>query len=394
MHLQVLIFQRIFIIRKNRNWLNLMSGWGLKKASMHVFVIGSGNIENILMPVEKVLLGQKHLVTTTELIGGSCINYFLRMANAGFDAYPIPLVGKDSLGAQIQAQLIQVCKELDLEKQILNFISSPDFLIPGIRTAQATIIVHEGQRTIFSKIHTASDAAREHILKRFSSLKTLPVDKASLMIGHVPLDKDPQREGVLTGRILSTAPSDWLILMNPGPSQYRLGLNKLKKELGLVDILQLNLFEIKTLFGRSGMPNTLPQIVRHLSKDAATALITLKKFGAVGIYKGNLNRVIVARPLPIQKVVDPTGAGDAYAAGVICTLNGNKAFSFNEFVAAIQTGRLWASYACTTLGASGECPNAARISNFDKCFGQGKESITVYDRTDAFDVLDTLDNID
>ena len=371
-----------------------MNGLTSKSISAPVIMVGSGNLENILRLKGKLRLGQKHLVSSDELIGGSCINYFLRIVTAGFEAFPIPQIGKDDLGAQIQARLIQLYSQTDFNPQIMDFISSPDFLIPGIQTANATIIVHEGKRTIFSKIYSGTDIARKHIIERFGSLNTLPVNRASLMIGHVPLDRKSRREDLITRQILSLAPSGWLTLINPGPSQYQLGLNYWKQDLRQADIIQLNLLEIKTFFANSDLSDSLSQIIDHLAKMSITAIITLNKSGAIGIHKSKKNCIIVADPLPIQDVVDPTGAGDAFAAGVVCALNGNKSFSFDEFVAAIQTGRLWASYACTTFGASGECPNAARISNFEKCFGQGKGSITVYDRTDACGALNTLDNID
>lgn len=371
-----------------------MNGLTPKSASAPVIIVGSGNLENILRLKGKVRLGQKHLVSADELIGGSCINYFLRIATAGGEAFPIPQIGKDDLGAEIQARLIQQYGRTDFNAQILDFISSPDFLIPGIQTAKATIIVHEGKRTIFSKMHAGSDIAREHIIERFGSLNTLPVNKASLMIGHVPLDREPGREGHITRRMLSLAPSGWLILINPGPSQYQLGLNYWKQDLWQADIIQLNLFEIKTFFANSGLSDSLSQIIDHLAKASITTIITLNKSGAIGIHKDRKNCVIIADPLPIQDVVDPTGAGDAFAAGVICALNGKKAFSFDEFVAAIQTGRLWATYACTTLGASGDCPTASQLSTFESHIGGGGGSISIFDQTDYNKYINLIDNLD
>jgi len=374
---------------------SLMNGLTSKIASAPVIIIGSGNLENILTLEGKVRLGQKHLVSTHELIGGSCINYFLRMVTAGFEAFPIPQIGKDDLGFQIQARLIQLCRQMDLNDTIMDFILSPDFLIPGIQTAQATIIVHEGRRTIFSKMHSAGpDVVSKHTVERLGTLTTSAFKKTSLMIGHVPSDRTRQREDCITRQILSMVPSDWLVSINPGPSQYQLGVSYWEEELRQADIIQLNLFEIKTFFGNSGLPNALSQIIDHLAKMSITAIITLNKFGAIGIYKGNKKQVVIADPLPIQNLVDPTGAGDAFAAGVICTLNGKKSFSFDEFIAAIHTGRLWASHACTTLGASGECPNAAQISRFEKRFLEGQGSITIYDQANDCEVFNMLGKID
>jgi hypothetical protein len=51
---------------------------------------------------------------------------------------------------------------------------------------------------------------------------------------------------------------------------------------------------------------------------------------------------------------------------MISALYGKKDFSFEEFVSAIIEGRLWASYACTTLGASSGCPDRKKLVAFQK----------------------------
>ncbi len=370
-----------------------MQGVTPKSGSAPVIAVGSGNLEHILIPKGAVHLGRKHLSSTVEQIGGSCINYFLRMVTAGFEAFPIPQIGNDKLGIQIQQRLIQLCREMELTENIIDFISSPAFLIPEVQTSHATIVVHDGMRTIFSQMQSGSDASRDHILQRFASLTTLKAKNASLVVGHVPLDQQPHREGFVTREILSMAPADWLVLMNPGSSQYQLGLNHWREELEEVDIIQLNLHEIKTFFGNSGLPTSLSQIIDHLVKASVTAIITLNKFGAIGIHHGS-KCIVTADPLPIPNLTDPTGAGDAFAAGVVCSLNGKKKCSIDAFMKAIQTGRLWASYACTSLGASGNCPDTAQLSSFENAMEVEDGSVKIVDPSYDSEVFNTLDDLD
>ncbi len=109
------------------------------------------------------------------------------------------------------------------------------------------------------------------------------------------------------------------------------------------------------------MNYSLSKIIKWLSENSITTVITLNRFGAIGNYKDGSDGIVIAWPLDVGKVVDPTGAGDAFASGMISTLKGKKHFSFNEFISAIEVGRSWASYACTSLGASTNCPDKKTI---------------------------------
>ncbi|MGL5083654.1 MAG: hypothetical protein ACRC8A_19400, partial [Microcoleaceae cyanobacterium] len=73
----------------------------------YILVVGSGNGEYILKPEQDLELGKKHLVEATSLIGGSGINYTLRLMKAGFPVLPILPIGRDALGHQIQAELLR-----------------------------------------------------------------------------------------------------------------------------------------------------------------------------------------------------------------------------------------------------------------------------------------------
>ncbi len=362
-----------------------------------IVAIGSGNVEHILTAEGAVRLGHKHAVSAVELLGGSCINYFLRLISAGFETFPIPQIGRDDIGMRIQKCLLQICRQLDLrtplKNQMLEFISTPDFLIPGIKTSMAAIVVHDGLRTIFSQMHCGSDIAREHILQRFSELTARHRKRASLLIGHVPMDCQRGREGRVTQQILSMVPDHWFTMFNPGHRQYQLGVAFWEEALHKADIIQLNLSEIKTFFSESGLPSALSRMIDYLGERSLTVVITLNKFGAIGMYQGDTDRMIIAPPMPVVDLVDPTGAGDAFASGIVGTLGGNKSFSFDGLLSAIQTGRLWASYACTTLGASDGCPTMDQLRGFDRTIKQGENALRVIDRTEAQKYFEMLEQM-
>ena len=51
-------------------------------------------------------------------------------------------------------------------------------------------------------------------------------------------------------------------------------------------------------------------------------------------------------------------------AWIMKLVQGKKAFTFQHFLAAIAQGRLWASYACTTIGACSRCPDSNTLDDY------------------------------
>jgi len=101
-----------------------------------IVTIGSGNIEYVMQLGGEFRIGKKNQVDSTELLGGSCINYSLRLMNAGFDVFPIPSIGKDLIGLSIQNKLLNTGFKNGASKESIEFIKSEDFLY---RTSTAPI---------------------------------------------------------------------------------------------------------------------------------------------------------------------------------------------------------------------------------------------------------------
>ncbi len=142
------------------------------------------------------------MINSHELIGGSCINYSLRLLNIGTHVFPIPLVGKDPNGYKIRDEVLAAAVQKGLTAEEKQFIESDDFFIPGVRTPKATVLVHQERRTIFSEAFMGSQATENHIQKRFNQLnQILSGHHGSVMIGHITLDADTHRPGLITKRV-------------------------------------------------------------------------------------------------------------------------------------------------------------------------------------------------
>ncbi len=116
------------------------------------------------------------------------------------------------------------------------------------------------------------------------------------------------------------------------------------------DIVQMNEHEAASLLEAS--PPLLPQSLRHLAGQvlrgrAHILLVTLAERGAFFAERtkaGLQTDLVPARP--VEKVVDPTGCGDAFAAGFL------RHFLLHADVhAAVEFANKVASINCTLLGA-------------------------------------------
>lgn len=365
----------------------------IRKGTSPIITIGSGNVEHILAYDGEMQIGRKHIVTSYELFGGSCINYSLRLIAVGMDVFPIPFVGKDRHGYDIRKHLIKTGLERDLNEKALQFISSEDFLFPDIQTPKAIIVVHQGYRTIFSQGLPIRKNIEEHVQNRLDLLYNLVSDNAgSVMIGHISVDGDNNKPGIISKKTINTYFNKFFLFVNFGTSQIKHGIDFWIKDLAHIDLLQLNLEEIRRLFKQSGRNSSLNEIIKFLREHSITAVITINRFGAIGTYKDGKDGIILAWPLKIRKIIDPTGAGDSFASGMIASLNGNKSFTFEDFMSAIIEGRCWASYACTTLGASGNCPDLKILNTFCKKYSNLSHKLIEVSKSDyAGQIMDFID---
>ncbi|HPA15161.1 MAG TPA: carbohydrate kinase family protein [Desulfobacterales bacterium] len=358
-----------------------------------IVTIGSGNIEYVMQLGGEFRIGKKNQVDSTELLGGSCINYSLRLMNAGFDVFPIPSIGKDLIGLSIQNKLLNTGFKNGASKESIEFIKSEDFFVPNINSPHSTIIVHNGSRTIFSQKLVGMENFREHVQNRLGQIETL-IDGSphAIMIGHIYSDALSSEPGKVTKTIIGNYWKKSLLFANFGASQLQHGKNFWKEDLRCIDLFQLNLEEMKRFFNNGAGKTPLLEIVDWLRENSITAVITLDKFGAIGTYKNGSDGLILASPIRIGKVVDPTGAGDAFGSGMVSYLSGKKNFTFQDFFDSMQAAMVWASYACGTFGGSSECPGKRALNEFiQRRKKQLHKFVEVKDRISAAEFLNSVE---
>lgn len=121
-------------------------------------------------------------------------------------------------------------------------------------------------------------------------------------------------------------------------------LEKLKEVIARVDILTINDAEARQLSGEHSLVRAAERILAMGPK-----YLVVKK-GEHGALLFGAGRVFFAPALPLEDVVDPTGAGDTFAGGFIGYLARTQDHSFDNLKRAIIVGSALASFTCEKFG--------------------------------------------
>lgn len=157
-----------------------------------------------------------------------------------------------------------------------------------------------------------------------------------LMLGNL----DPKVQAKVLDQMDSTA----LVVLDTMNFWMDSALNELKAVIERVDILTINDSEARQLSGEHSLVKAAHAILRMGPK-----YLVVKK-GEHGALLFSKDRVFFAPALPLDDVIDPTGAGDTFAGGFIGYLARSGDHSFNNMKRAIIAGSALASFCCEKFG--------------------------------------------
>ncbi|HBP45939.1 MAG TPA: sugar kinase [Flavobacteriales bacterium] len=123
-----------------------------------------------------------------------------------------------------------------------------------------------------------------------------------------------------------------------------IALEPLKSLLKRVDVLTINDEEARQLSGEYSLVKAAQSI---LAMGPSTLVI---KKGEHGALLFNKEEVFFAPALPLEEVLDPTGAGDSFAGGFIGHLANTNDTSFANMKRAVVLGSALASFTCEQFG--------------------------------------------
>jgi sugar/nucleoside kinase (ribokinase family) len=359
-----------------------------------ILTVGSGVGENVLTIDKDVEIGEKHIAQRAELFGGSGLNYTFRLSSTGHTVLPILSIGNDLIGHRIQNWISETVRENNI-LQFASLIEDKSFLCKGLTTPQSTIIVSKNKRTIFTEKMLGAERFKTFALDRLDALEDqeLKIIKA-VMIGHIYADSpalNPPEAGEVTKAIIDRFRGKALIFVNFGESQISLGHSFWKETLKHIDIFQLSLSEVRKFFSDNKEVSSLVDMVRWFRSSGITVVITVDKFGAIATFKDGRDGLILAWPYEMN-IVDSTGAGDAFGAGLVSMLYKKEALDFDDFQKAIKKARVWAAYACKSIGGANDCPDNSTLHTFElELMGKEFNSVEVRNLNDASLILRLID---
>lgn len=356
-----------------------------------ILVIGSAVAETYLNIEKDLIVGAKHFADRYELLGGSGLNYTMRLISAGHFALPVLPIGRDSIGRMIKEEIMLLYKKTFRDARILDIIQSDDFFCEGLVSPMSTVIVSTGSRTIFTQ-KVYSNVFHNYLFNRINNICSNDMFSINaVLIGHIHHD-NPEINHVspaqTTKYILTLFKGKAIIYANFGESQICLGHLFWKDYLKCIDIFQLSLSEAKEFFKSNKSISTLKDILTWFMSNDITSIITLGEKGAVATFKGLKGKVVICNPVNMSSVVDTTGAGDAFSAGMVASLYRKKIIILSDFIEAMNVARLWSAYACMSMGAARDCPDVMTLCRFRDKFTENKKTSVVVSDLKCFNYID------
>ncbi len=333
---------------------------------MAVATVGGASAERVLVvEPQHHSRGGKHTLAPQRLLaGGSAVNQACRLLATGHSVQPIVPLCRDAFGAVVEAAMVDAAGRGGgrLHDEAL-------FLSDGDATPFTTIVSVGAERTIYTEfsedLFAPFDRHIESCLRGRSGR-----DTGALLVGHLHCDRSrpPGRAGEVSRRSVREARAAGIpVFVNPGSSQYRQGAATLLDVLDDVTCFQLDLEEMRAFVGGAGPRPRLVDILDWF-RGKCTVVVTLERMGAVGQRVGS-SRVVLTWPYEIQ-TVDTTGAGDAFAAGLVAGMLERPWDDDDAFAAAMARGGLYAAHACTTPGGADQCPTEGELEAFRAARGR------------------------
>lgn len=244
-----------------------------------------------------IKFGEKIEVEKAEiLLGGNAANVSVGTSRLGLNTAIFAEIGKDEFAQKI---INTLAKE--------NVNTSNIQQKEGQQSSFSTILNYKGERTIFSEnVKMLHDFNFENVSIKWVYLTSLGEEWKNAYQKTVELVKQ-------TGCCLA---------FNPGTLQIESGKNGIENVLLVTNLLFVNKEEAEDLLGYPHGQKNIEEMITNLQKlGPKIVVITDGKNGSLAIdNKGN----IFKKDIIETKVVEKTGAGDAYSSGFLSALINNK----------------------------------------------------------------------
>jgi sugar/nucleoside kinase (ribokinase family) len=262
----------------------------------------------------------------TEMSGGSAGNTIACYASFGGKGAYIGKVGKDQLGDIFRH---------DLKAIGVDYKTPP--VESGAHTARSMILITpNGERTMNTFLGACTELSPADIDEQMIAAAAVTYMEGYLFDPPLAMEAFYKAAKIAhsAGRKVSLTLSDSFCV-----GRHRKAFQDLVE--GHVDLLFANEDEIKSLYET----NTLEEAVSIVRAKCEITAVTRSEKGSLILHKDGQTEIRAER---VEKVVDTTGAGDAYAAGFL--------FGYTEGMGIAECGRLGSIAAAEVISHIGPRP--------------------------------------
>ncbi len=275
------------------------------------------------------------------LSGGAAANTAYACAKLGLKTAFIGKLGRDDV---FGLKIINDFNEVKVNTELLKY--SDEY-----RTGSAYVALNkEGDRRIYAHSGAANYLSKEDIKENELSFTSI-IFLSSLK------NIEPFIEAAIIGRNKKIP-----VILNPGMLIIEQGFINIKILLEKIDILIMSQREFEVLHDlkkKKINPNMVREEADNLfSLGINVVVITKGKKGALILTPGNAELI---PPIKTNKVVDTTGAGDAFSAGFMYGFIQNQSFIFEDLKRNVRIGNFIAGRCIEKLGARNGIPEEEEI---------------------------------
>lgn len=225
-------------------------------------------------------------------VAGNAVNVSIGAATLGLRSSIYSEVGNDPQGDR-------VIQELSRRGVDTNLINKNDNIQTGIHP----VIVYAGERTIFSHHEQKEYKVTEWPQTKWIYYTSIGPGFEKFHQQFVPYLKQNPQIGVA---------------FNPGSYHIKQGLKSFMDIMSLTHVLFVNREEAEIFVGKADLEE------QHLRLQECGPKLTIITEGKKGASGHDGNTMIKVNSQLVEKPIDKTGAGDAFASGVISALTYNK----------------------------------------------------------------------
>ncbi len=310
-----------------------------------VICIGAALVDMIAQVARHPLDDDEVFVSDlTILSGGAAANTSYACAKIGLST---AFIGKLGEKDPFSDKIINDFKEVSVDTRLIKY--SRDYT-----TGSAYVALNQkGDRRIYANSGAANYLSKKDISTK--ELKNTKIIFLSSLQNIVPL-----LHAAKIGRNLNIP-----VILNPGMLIIDQGFDYIKNLLEKIDILILSQKEFKTLFNFKENDLSEDSIrERSVSLFALGMKVIVITLGDKGAFLLTATHDELILPLKLEKVIDTTGAGDAFSAGFIYGLVKNLNLKFEHLINNVKIGNFVAGNCIQKLGARNGIPTRNELKTF------------------------------